>query len=1254
MVPSYYMVLDTMPLTPNGKIDKKALPEITSESLIQKDYVAPRNKTEQELVKIWQDVLAIEKIGITDNFFELGGHSLLVGQIINQIYKQLNRTVKFKSFFETPTIKVLSKGLSNNIYQAIPQTEIKPYYPLTTSQHRIWVLSQLEGGNLAYNMPGAVRLKGDLDISKFEETFKLLIKRHEILRTNFKVNVSGEIHQYITGEDAFEFNLLEKDFTDQTKEDIEQFLEEEHATAFNLEEGLLLRAALLKTKEQEYVFSLTIHHIIGDGWSMELLISEVISMYNNLAQDKKYSLPKLEIQYKDYTVWLETELTKEDYKVYEEYWLSQFDGELPILDLPSFKTRPKVQTYNGKTLNHTFSTSFLEKLKVFSKSEDATLFMTLMSGVNTLLYRYTNQNDIIVGTPIAGREHPDLEGQIGLYLNTLAIRTKIEEANSFLDVLEQQKETLLSAYEHQIYPFDELVNKLNVPRDTSRSVLFDVMVVLQNQAQLHSIKTDNNLESIQVEDYEVNRSTSQFDISFTFAETDELELSIEYNTDIYDDFLIERIFAHYENLMSYAIDNINDSLLSIEYITKKEKQQLLEEFNNTKVNYSKDKTIVDLFEEQVEKTPDNIAIVFEDKELTYTELNEQSNQLAQYIRENYTIQPDDLIGIKLERSEQLLVAIFGIIKSGAAYVPIDINYPQERINYIEKDSNCKVVIDEEELEKFKAVQSKYSTKNLHKITNPNHLSYVIYTSGTTGNPKGVMVEHRNVSNLISWFSEKFDISESTVSLQLTDISFDPSIEDVFSTLTLGGCYHIISKEILLDNALLRQYLESNGITILNYVPTFLDELLSNYPKINSVKTIISGGEALSEQIKKNLLEKGYYLYNNYGPTEITVDALSSKVSSDSVTLGKPIANAQVYVVSKELLIQPMGVVGELVISGLGVARGYLNQLELNKEKFMPNPFVKGERMYLSGDMACWLPNGEIKYLGRKDSQVKIRGNRIELQEIENTIVQFSEDIEQAILNIKETGKEKELIAYYISKSEIDKSELREFLQARLPSYMVPSYYMVLDTMPLTPNGKVNKKSLPEITTESLILKDYVAPRNKTEQELVKIWQEILDIEKIGVTDNFFELGGHSLKITKLRNLVNKKFNTNISFNDFFIESTIKDQSKLIKESSKSIYQDIPLLPKQDNYLLSSSQRRIWMLSQFEGGNTAYNMPGVFLLEGIIDVEVMEKAFHSLIERHEALRTRFKEDINTGEIKQVIYASKENNFKTGIRKNKILK
>jgi len=1148
MVPSYYVALDTMPLTPNGKIDKKALPEITSESLIQKDYVAPRNKTEQELVKIWQDVLGVEKIGITDNFFELGGHSLLVGQIINKIYKQLNRTVKFKTFFETPTIKVLSKGLSNNVYHAIPQTEIKPYYPLTTSQHRIWVLSQLEGGNLAYNMPGAVRLKGDLDISKFEEAFKLLIKRHEILRTNFKVNESGEIHQYIKGENVFEFNLLEKNLTNQTKEEIEKVLEEEHATAFNLEEGLLLRAMLLKTDNQEYIFSLTMHHIISDGWSMELLISEVISPYNNLVQNKPYDLPELEIQYKDYAVWLASELTKKDYKVSEKYWLSQFQGNLPVLDFPSFKNRPKVQTYNGKILNHTFSKSFLEKLKTFSKSKDATLFMTLMSGVNTILYRYTNQNDIIAGTPIAGREHPDLEGQIGLYLNTLAIRSKIEEANSFLDVLEHQKETLLSAYEHQIYPFDELVNKLNIPRDTSRSVLFDVMVVLQNQAQLHSIKTDNNLEGIQVEEYEVNRSTSQFDISFTFAETDELELSIEYNTDIYDDFLIERMFVHFENLMSKAIDNPKDSVLSIEYITDKEKKQLLEEFNNTKVDYPKDKTIVDLFEEQVKKTPNNIAVVFEGKQLTYKELNEQSNQLSQYLRDIYTIQPDDLIGIKLDRSEQLLAAIFGILKSGAAYVPIDVNYPQERINYIEKDSNCKVVIDEKELEKFKAVKNKYTTKNLQKITNPNHLAYVIYTSGTTGNPKGVMVEHRNVSNLISWFSEKFDISESTVSLQLTDISFDPSIEDVFSTLTLGGCYHIISKEILLDNALLRQYLESNGITILNYVPTFLDELLSNYPKINSVKTIISGGEALSEQIKKNLLEKGYYLYNNYGPTEITVDALSSKVSSDSVTLGKPIANAQVYVVSKELLIQPMGVVGELVISGLGVARGYLNQLELSKEKFMPNPFVKGERMYLSGDMACWLPNGELKYLGRTDSQVKIRGNRIELEEIENTIVQFSDAIQQVILDVKETGKEKELVAYYVSKSEIDKSELREFLQARLPSYMVPSYYMVLDTMPLTPNGKVNKKALPEITPEALIQKDYVAPRNKIEKQLVEIWQGVLGIERIGITDNFFELGGHSLKITKLRSLVNRKFNTAISFNDFFIESTIKDQSLKIENT----------------------------------------------------------------------------------------------------------
>ncbi len=1254
MIPSYYMQLETIKLTSNGKTDRRSLPEITSEALIQNEYIAPSNENEKQLVSIWKEVLGIEQIGVTDNFFELGGHSLQIGQILNRVYKQLNKSITFKSFFETPVIKDLSLKLSTNNYTAIPKAVSQTYYPLTTSQHRIWVLSQLEGGNIAYNISGAVKLSGNLDIVRLEQAFTYLINRHEILRTNFKVNEAGEVCQYISEVDNSGVCFLKKDVSKQTEESYYNEIKKEQSFSFDLEEGSLIKGVLFKSKESEYIFSLTMHHIIGDGWSVELLISEVISNYNNLINGCLDVTPNLDIQYKDYAVWLQSEVANESYKESEEYWISQFKGELPVLNLPSFKVRPKVQTYKGRSITHLYSKSFLERLKTFSKGYDATLFMTLMSGINVLLHRYTNQTDIIIGTPIAGREHPDLEGQIGLYLNTLAIRTQLEGESCFSEILASEKEILLSAYEHQKYPFDELVNKLNLQRDASRSVLFDVLVVLQNQSQLQNLKTDRSFEGLQTENYEVERSSSQLDISFNFVEREGLELSIEYNTDIYDESLINRMFAHFENLMNKVIDAPDQSIANVKYITKQEQDKLQGSFNSTAIAYQEEKTIVRLFEDQVLRTPHNIAVVFNETKLTYQELNEKSNQLANYLRDSYAIKPDDLIGIKLDRSEKLVITILSVLKSGAAFVPIDVNYPEERVNYLQKDSNCKLVITNTTLEQFESKRNQYSVNNLSEGASLTDLIYVMYTSGTTGNPKGVMVEHRNVTNLIHWFIERFEISEQTVALQLTDVSFDPSIEDIFSTLTVGGIYHCISKELLLDIQQLRNYIVDNDITILNYLPTFLDEVLSDIPKIHSIKTIISGGEALPEQVKKSILEKGYTLYNNYGPTEITVDALSCKVTNESVVLGTPIANAQTYILSDNLQLEPVGVVGELVISGAGVARGYLNKPDLTKEKFIENPFLKGEKMYKSGDLACWLPNGDVKYLGRKDSQVKIRGNRIELQEIENTIVQYANSIQQAILYVKETKQEKELIAYYVASSNIDEADLRNYIQSKLPFYMVPSYYMVLDIVPLTPNGKVDKKALPEITSSGYIQREYIAPSNEVEEQLVNIWKEVLTVDKIGVTDNFFELGGHSLKITKLRNLVNRTFEVSIKFNDFFVKNTIKDQCKLIKESAKNTAnQVIPVLSKQESYTLSSSQQRIWMLSQFEGGNVAYNMPGVFLLEGTVDVNAMEKAFHALINRHEALRTRFVEDIETGEIRQFIDSLEESNFKLAFEETKCL-
>ncbi|MFV8347411.1 amino acid adenylation domain-containing protein, partial [Flavobacterium sp. ZB4P13] len=794
MIPSFYIALDKLPLTPNGKIDRKALPSISGDDVIRKNYLAPSNEIEKILGVIWQEVLGVEKVGVTDNFFELGGHSLIISQVINRIYKQLGKTISFKFFFANPTIRELSKQLKESEYLPIPKASEALAYPLTASQYRLWILSQFEGGSLAYNMPATVKLIGAVDFDKFEESFQLLIHRHEILRTYFKSDEEGEVQQYILPFEQADFKIVVQNFSkiENQEDEVAHYLQEINSKPFDLEKGLLVRASLIILKDEESIFFLSLHHIIGDGWSIELFISEVVKTYNDLVAGRTINLPELSIQYKDYAVWLNGELHQEQYVASEQYWLQKFEEGIPVLDLPSLKKRPLVKTYNGETISHKFSKEFLEKLKIFSKEQDVTLFMTLMSGIKSLLYRYTSQDDIIVGTPIAGREHPDLENQMGLFLNTLAIRTQFKEKNSFLELLTIQKETLLAAYDHQNYPFDALVNKLNLKRDTSRSALFDVLVVLQNQSQLNNLNNEE-LSNIEISRYEFESKTSKFDVSFTFIEAEGLVLGIDYNTDIYDKYLIQRMFFHFENLLNYSIEQPESGIENINYLTQADKQQVLVDFNDTKVDYSKDKTIIDLFENQVEKTPNSIAVIFEEVELTYKELNEQSNQLALYLRENYSIQPNNLIGIKMDRSEQMIIAILGILKSGAAYIPIDINYPKQRIDYIQNNSNCKVVVDLNFLEEFYKVQENYSKSNITDINKARDLAYIIYTSGSTGNPKGVMIEHSSLTNYLTWSKEHYlggNLRNTNFGL-FTSLSFDLTITSLFLPLISGGNLKII-------------------------------------------------------------------------------------------------------------------------------------------------------------------------------------------------------------------------------------------------------------------------------------------------------------------------------------------------------------------------------------------------------------------------------------------------------------------------------
>ncbi len=1150
LVPGFYITLDNLPLTPNGKIDRKALPDITSNDVIRSTYTAPRNETEKSLVLIWQEVLGIQKIGITDNFFDLGGHSLITGQVINRIHKQLGKSVSFKTFFTNPSIEQLSRQLQENNYLAIPKTPAANSYPLTASQKRLWILSQLDGATLAYNMPAAVKLTGIIDFQKFQESFNFLIQRHEILRTYFKTNADEEVNQYILPAEEVNFKIGEKNYSlvENNKEFTADYLQNKNRQPFNLEQAPLIRASLIKLKKDEYVFFLSLHHIIGDGWSIELLISEVVKTYNALMQGKTISFPELNIQYKDYAVWLIEELHNEKYQQSKEYWLSQFAGELPVLDLPGSKARPLVQTYNGDSVTHQFSNAFLEKLKEFSKEHDVTLFMTLMAGINALLHRYTGQNDIILGTPIAGREHTDLENQMGLYLNTLAIRTQLKEENSFLDLVTQQKDILLSAYDHQNYPFDELVGKLNLKRDTSRSVLFDVLVVLQNQEQLNNLNNEELID-LEIGKFELKTKTSQFDVSFIFVETEGLDLRIEYNTDIYDGYLIERIFDHFENLISQTLKQPEKPINEIDYLTEKEKNHLLFELNKTAVEYPKDKTVLDLFEEQAAKTPDSIALVFEETKLTYKELDEESNQLAAYLIKNYAIETDDLVGIILNRSERMIISIFGILKAAGAYVPMDVNYPQDRVDFITRDAKLKVNIDEVEFAKFKADQDSYSTKAIEREDLINHLAYCIYTSGSTGNPKGVLNHHAGLYNRLLWMQSYLNVEENEVFLQKTPYTFDVSVWELILPFITGSTLVIAKPEGHKDTAYLQEIISKKQVSIVHFVPSMLGVFLldADSEKCSSLSHIVCSGEELPALMAQECKEKIVQakLHNLYGPTEAAIDVTAINLSEidvikEGVSIGKPIANTSIYIVNSLLGLQPFGIPGELLISGIQVARGYLNLPEQTKDRFIADPFREGYHVYRTGDIAQWKPDGSIHYMGRIDNQVKIRGNRIELGEVENAVMSYG-GIQQAVAAPKELNGEKVLAAYYLLEREttVDKAAIRTYLQGKLPEYMVPGFYIELETLPMTSSGKVDRKLLPGIAGDDLIRAEYVSPGNQTEEKLAEVWQDILGIEKVGITDNFFELGGDSIRALRILGKINKDLNINYKLADIYALPTIE-------------------------------------------------------------------------------------------------------------------
>jgi tyrocidine synthetase-3 len=1036
---------------------------------------------------------------------------------------------------------------------AIPLLSEKESYALSANQKRMWILNQFDELSAANNIYGDHLFEGDLKPEVLGKALNRLIERHEILRTIFKENEQGEVRQWVKAFDAFQFHVecLDLQSMPENENLARKAIQEVISHVFDLRKGPLLKVKLIRLSPTKYVFVYVMHHIISDGRSMEILINELKVLYHACSEGLPDPLEPLRIQYKDYAAWQTGQFTSDSSSEQGKYWLNQFAGELPVLDLPSDFKRPALRSYKGGVVQETLDTGLSSRLKLLCQKHGCTLFHGSLALVNILLYRYSGTEDISIGCPIVGRDDADLVNQIGFYVNTLALRTRFSGSDSFLELLDKVKGVTLKAYEHQAYPFDTLIEQLHLKRDLSRNALFDVMLAFQSASEEED---ELKLDELAVKDFSDELSpTSKFDLTFQFDERgDSLQLAIEYSSDLFERSTVVRLFNHFIQIAEQALIHPTQTIQTLSYVSQKEQDEILVDFNKTAVDYPEDQTVVGLFEAQAFKTPDRIALAFEGKQISYQDLNEKSNRFAHYLRGKYKIKPDDLICLTLARSEQLIIAILAVLKSGGAYVPLDIELPQERRDHMIADCQSKVVINSIEYDGFLKEESDFSKANLPAVNNPMDLAYVMYTSGSTGKPKGVMVPHKGIVRLVK--STNFFVpSGKEVLLSTGAVSFDATTFEYWSMLLNGGQLVMCSKDVLADVNLLITELKAKKTDTIFFTTGWFHQLVdNNIDLFEGIKTVVIGGDKLSASHCNSLRLKfpNIKIVNGYGPTENTTFSTTYSVESslENVPLGRPINNSTAYICDNTMQLTPVGVIGEICLGGAGLARGYLNQAELSALKFVPNPFKTGEWMYKTGDLGRWLADGNIEFAGRLDDQVKIRGYRVELGEIEKTL-QAHPNIKSSVVLAKPSPDgEKELIAYIVADEILNASTIRVYMSNTLPGYMIPDHFVQLDAFPLSETGKVNKKGLPD--TKGVYMStamEYLAPRNETELMLLDIWSDILGMDKtkIGVRDNFFEIGGHSLKAILLIHKIEKLLKIKLIISDVFSGPTIESLSELI-------------------------------------------------------------------------------------------------------------
>jgi amino acid adenylation domain-containing protein len=1169
MLPASFTVLDQLPLTPNGKIDRKALP---APSIEIKTGAQPQTPTEDLLAGLWASVLKRQTINRDDNFFELGGHSLLATQLIARIRDRFQIELPMRAVFEHPQLASLATAIEAATGTVrLPPIEVQPDDSpkmLSFAQQRLWFLNQFEENNSAtYNMPAALQLSGRLDMAALQQSLLWLLERHASLRTYFptrKGQASVQI-QEIDQIDVLQIHDLRHLSASDQNEEVQSRANQNAIEPFDLAQGPLFRASLLQLSEQRSVLLLNMHHIISDGWSMGIFIRDFQHAYTAFIQGTQPSQSPLLIQYSDYAAWQRHWFIGSVLQQQVDYWHQQLAGCPELLELPTDKPRPPQQSYQGAHYSHRLSATLLKQVSDLSREQGVSVFMTLLSTFFILLSRYSRQDDLCVGSPIANRTHRQTEELIGFFVNTLVLRSQLKpEPNvKFTDLLQATRKTCLEAYAHQDIPFERLVEQLQPTRHLSQSPLFQVMFVLQNTESVQ-------LPGLEVTVLKPDYPIAKFDLTLSIEEqAGQWHCIWEYATDLFEASTIERMAQHFEVLLTAIVDNSEQSISHLPMLTEQEVQQL-QAWNDTATDYPADKTIIDLFEQQVEKTPENIAVVFEEQQLTYQQLNEKANQLAHYLLSIKTqtgavlLSNNPLIAIAVERSVEMVIGLLGILKAGGAYVPIDPSYPAARVRYMLEDSAAPLLLTQshlkDELEpECVVVCLDEATFALESIENPDvnrrteDLAYVIYTSGSTGEPKGVMVDHKALSNYVFHMHQHF-VHEGRFAW-LSTIAADLGNTIIFGALCSGGTLCVIDQQCALDARCLNTAIKQYEIDYLKITPTHLMSLQTQDMPIMPTRLLIVGGEASSVEWF-NTLRQQYphcYILNHYGPTEATVGVTTYLIDegADQNTMfpiGKPISNTHIYILDKTWQPLPPGIPGELCIAGRGLARGYIgNRPKLTAEKFLEvELFGKTERIYKTGDLARWREDGNLEYLGRLDHQVKLRGFRIELGEIEAVLSQHKA-VKEAVVILYEADENKRLVAYLTiaQESTVDAIELKEWLKARLPDYMVPSHFTVLDKLPLTANGKIDRQALPAPDAFS-INKDYQAPRDKVELQLVQIWENVLKVSPISIFDNFFELGGHSLLAVRLMAQIEQQFNKHLPLTSLFQGATIEQLANQLR------------------------------------------------------------------------------------------------------------